>query len=128
MKKPSKGDREAMKRAIALSLGSRDRAEAERVRDMLRTRPRAEVGWSCAISCQEKVFRTRPWQPVPAADYVAVTDRDDEGSPIMGRAAAAELLRRLLAAGLSRYEPALSPLADLHRCRTSVSAEMRITR
>jgi hypothetical protein len=113
MKKPSKGDREAMERAIALSLGSRDRAEAERVRDMLRTRPRAEVGWSCAISCQEKVLRTRPWQPVPAADYVAVTDRDDEGSPIMGRAAAAELLRRLLAAGLSRYEP--DPLRALAR-------------
>ena len=76
-------------------------------------RPRAEVGWSCAISCQEKVLRTRPWQPVPAADYVAVTDRDDEGSPIMGRAAAAELLRRLLAAGLSRYEP--DPLRALAR-------------
>ena len=113
MKKPSKGDREAMERAIALSLRSGDRAEAERVRDMLRTRPRAEVGWSCAISCQEKVLRTRPWQPVPAADYVAVTDRDDEGSPIMGRAAAAELLRRLLAAGLSRYEP--DPLRALAR-------------
>jgi hypothetical protein len=41
---------------------------------------------------------------LPANEYVAVTDRDDEG-PVMGRAAAAELLRRLLAAGLSRFEP-----------------------
>jgi hypothetical protein len=34
-----------------------------------------------------------------------VTDDDSEYGPVMGRAAAAELLRRLLAAGLSRYEP-----------------------
>jgi hypothetical protein len=113
MKKLSKLDREAMERAIALSLASRDCAEVERVREMLRTRPRAEVGWSCAISCQEKVLRTHPWQPVPAAGYVAVTDRDDEGSLVMGRAAAAEVLRRLFAAGLSRYEP--DPIAALGR-------------
>jgi hypothetical protein len=30
---------------------------------------------------------------------------DREYGPVMGRAAAAELLRRMLAAGLSRYEP-----------------------
>ena len=34
-----------------------------------------------------------------------MTDDDREYGPVMGRAAAAELLRRLLAAGFSRYEP-----------------------
>jgi hypothetical protein len=38
-------------------------------------------------------------------------DQDGADGPIFGRRAAAELLRRMLAAGLSRYEP--DPIAAL---------------
>ena len=67
-------------------------------------------GWyraahSAAYACQCAALRPQPWQPVPANEYVLVTDDDRQYGPVMGRAAAAELLRRLLAAGLSRYEP-----------------------
>jgi hypothetical protein len=46
-----------------------------------------------------------------------VTDDDSDYGPVMGRAAAAELLRRLLAAGLSRYEP--DPVNALTRVEAS---------
>jgi hypothetical protein len=68
---------------------------------------------SASHACQCAVLRPKPWQPIPANEYVAVTDDDSEYGPVMGRAAAAELLRRLLAAGLSRYEP--DPLNALAR-------------
>jgi hypothetical protein len=64
-----------------------------------------EAAHSAAYACQCAALRPKPWQPVPASEYVSVTDDDGECGPVMGRAAAAELLRRLLAAGLSRYEP-----------------------
>src|SRR5437016_10866782 len=107
MKRLSKADREALERAIALTLAERDLMRVAQVRDMLKTRPRDEVGHFCAYHRQCEVLRPKPWQPVPANSYVTVTDRDDEAlGQVSGRAAAAELLRRRLAAKLSRFEPA----------------------
>jgi hypothetical protein len=104
MKRLSKVDREALERALALD-PDRDPSDdppADRERDPLEWY-RAAKSASYALQCN--VLHPKPWQPVPANDYVSVTDDDDESGPVMGRAAAAELLRRLLAAGLSRYEP-----------------------
>jgi hypothetical protein len=114
MKRLSKADRGALERAIALTLAERDLMRVAQVREMLKTRPRDEVGHFCAYHRQCEVLRPKPWQPVPANSYVTVTDRDDEAlGPVSGRAAAAELLRRLLAARLSRFEP--DPLNALAR-------------
>jgi hypothetical protein len=69
---------------------------------------------------------SKPWQPVPANEvpaneYVAVTDDDRVyRDPVSGRAAAAELLRRLLTVGLSRYEP--NPLEALARVEAERAA------
>jgi hypothetical protein len=118
----SKVDREALERAIALTLAERDLMRVAQVRDMLKTRPRDEVGHFCAYHRQCEVLRPKPWQPVPANGYVTVTDRDDEAlGPVSGRAAAAELLRRLLAAKLSRFEP--DPLNALARVEAEWAAK-----
>jgi hypothetical protein len=117
MAKLTKVDREACERAIVLTLAERDKGRVEQVRDMLATRPREEVGRFCAYHRQNLVLRPRPWQPVPACDYVDINDRDGEAGPVTGRAAAAHLLRRLLESNLSRYEP--DPLAALEQAEST---------
>jgi hypothetical protein len=101
----TKIDRDALERAIALTLAERDRARVAQVEDMLKNQPRAEVGKFCTLHRQTLVLRPKPWQPVPACEYVSVDDRDGEAGPVMGRTAAARLLQRLLENNLSRYEP-----------------------
>ena len=126
MKKISRIDREALERALALD-PDRDPGDDPPPNRRLDPAGWLEAAHSAAYACQCAVLRPKPWQPVPANDYVAVTDDDSEYGPVMGRAAAAELLRRLLAAGLSRYEP--SPLEALarveaERARTQLNAVM----
>ena len=67
-------------------------------------------GWqwaaeTAAYQCQDKALKLRPWQPPPC--WIRDPDGDlaagDDG--IGGRYAAAKLTRRLLQAGLSRFEP-----------------------
>jgi hypothetical protein len=65
--------------------------------------PWCDVAESAAYHCQIKALRLRPWQEPPAvADATDPRERDPE---------AQALLRRMLAAGLSRYEP--DPMAAL---------------
>jgi len=112
MKRISRVDREALERAYAMD-PDRDPTSDEPI-DRKRDPERwYEAAHSAAYACQCAVLRPKPWQPVPANEYVSVTDDDSEYGPVMGRAAAAELLRRLLAAGLSRYEP--DPIEALAR-------------
>jgi hypothetical protein len=112
MKRLSRVDREALERALAMDPDRDPTSDAPPDRKLDPERW-YEAAHSAAYACQCAVLRPKPWQPVPANEYVAVTDDDREYGPVMGRAAAAELLRRLLAAGLSRYEP--NPLAALAR-------------
>jgi hypothetical protein len=112
MKRLSRVDREALERAYAMD-PDRNPTSDEPINRRLDPERWYEAGKSAAYSCQCAVLRPKPWQPVPANDYVAVTDDDRKYGPVMGRAAAAELLRRLFAAGLSRYEP--DPLNTLAR-------------
>ena len=111
MKRLSKIDREAFGRALAMD-PDRDRTSPPIDRKLDPERW-YEAAHSAAYACQCEALRPQPWQPVPANEYVSVTDDDREYGPVMGRAAAAELLRRLLAVGLSRYEP--DPLGALER-------------
>jgi hypothetical protein len=104
MKRLSRVDREALERAIAIDR-KRDPMSYKPINRRLEPERWYEAGKSAAYACQCAALRPKPWQPVPANEYVAVTDDDREYGPVMGRAAAAELLRRMLAAGLSRYEP-----------------------
>jgi hypothetical protein len=120
MKRISRVDREALERALAMD-PDRDPASSP-INRRLEPERWHEAAKSAAYACQCAALRPEPWQPVPANGYVAVTDDDSEYGPVMGRAAAAELLRRLLAAGLSRFEPdPLGALARVEAERASVT-------
>jgi hypothetical protein len=112
MKKLSRIDRAALERALAMD-PDRDPSHAPPPDRRLEPERWLLAAKSAAYACQCAALRPEPWQPVPSNEYVSVTDDDRQYGPVMGRAAAAELLRRLLAVGLSRYEP--DPLGALER-------------
>jgi hypothetical protein len=103
MKRLSRVDREALERALAMDPDRNPTSSP--INRRLEPERWYEAARSAAYARQCDALHPEPWQPVPANEYVAVTDDDSEYGPVMGRAAAAKLLRRLLAAGLSRYEP-----------------------
>jgi len=101
-------DREALGRALKLILGRPEREDPgrrEQVERLLR-----EEGWFvaadfCVYCCQMELVRPRLWQPVPSdiTDIEGTLAKGDDG--LGGSYRAALLLKRMLAAGLSRYEP-----------------------
>jgi hypothetical protein len=108
----SEVDREALERALVL-YRQRDAACRQQVDDLLKERDWFSVATLAAYGMQCERFKLRPWQSPPteiddpdAYEYV-------KGEDIYGRRAAARLLKRLLDAGLSRYEP--DPIAALER-------------
>jgi hypothetical protein len=64
----------------------------------------------CAGSAQRHHLQLRPWMPPPC--WCELGEDDDERQA-PGRRAASELLARMLAAGLSRFEP--DPINALDR-------------
>jgi hypothetical protein len=106
-KRLSEVDREAMTRAIAIE--NEYQHKHERLRDGESRLDRElkkdwiEAGKSAAYSCQVRVLGLKPWQSPPC--YGDAHPGHD------GHADAAVLLKRLLACGLSRYEP--DPLGAL---------------
>jgi hypothetical protein len=103
MKRLSRGDRVALERALAMDPDhDPSSSPISRRLDPVRW---YEAAHSAAYACQCAALRPEPWQPVPANEYVSVTDDDSKYGPVMGRAAAAELLRRLLAAGSAATSP-----------------------
>jgi hypothetical protein len=105
-------DREALTRALKMA-----RAESDLERERF-DREVAERGWqhaaeTAAYHCQDAALKLRPWQTPPCW---LCTDDDVAAALAMphdqsGYRAAGELVQRLLAAGLSRYEP--DPIAAL---------------
>jgi hypothetical protein len=95
-------DKAALERAIAIDR-RRDRATRQQIEAKLESEPWFEVGKFAAYGCQCNALHLKPWQPPPC--WAELDDQDGADGPIFGRRAAAELLRRLLTAGLSRYEP-----------------------
>jgi len=93
MEKLREVDREAMARAIELTLAGDDHRRVEQVKRMLEHNPWEEVGRFCSYHRQMEALKLMPWQ----------------APPVWGDArwynAASRLLRRLLKRGLSRYEP-----------------------
>jgi hypothetical protein len=84
-----------------MAIAREDPLRAEQLDDKLRSEPWAEVAEFAAHVCQCRTLHLKPWE-LPPSSFDA---RDDDPG--------AELLRRLLAAGLSRYEP--DPIAALER-------------
>ena len=85
-----KVDREALKRAMSMAMRDRD------MRERLKDKPSEEAAFCAARYCQSEALRLKPWERPPMS--VENSDRSlDRGARI--------LLRKMLAAGLSRYEP-----------------------
>jgi hypothetical protein len=91
-------DRDALRRCIAI-VRQENAARAEQIDDFLREREWDDVGEFCSYCVQMKNLCLRPWEMPPSS-----VDTDDEGP-------AGDLLRRLVNAGLSKYEP--DPVAAL---------------
>jgi hypothetical protein len=76
--------------------------DADRLDELLAEQPREQVARVAAYACQCATLRLKPWQWPPCW----VNDPDDPDDPAdMQERAAAELLRRMLRAGVSKYHP-----------------------
>jgi hypothetical protein len=107
-KKLTPTDKAALELAIDLARKG-DRTSQQQIDAMLKERPWQDVAEFAAYGCQCDALRLKPWQPPPC--WAEVDDQDNEAGPISGHKAAAELLRRMLALGISRWHP--DPLAAI---------------
>jgi len=109
----SEVDREAFERSIAVMLRHHERIYRTSFKRRLEEakEPWANIGRHAASVCQCEVLGLKPWQQAPRD----VEPGESDAPPFEHRrtAAAAAILARLLAAGLSRYEP--SPVEALAR-------------
>jgi hypothetical protein len=100
-------DKDALRRAIKMTraLGA---AENEQIdRRMAEGQSFEEIGRSCAYGCQRHNLRLKPWESPP---IYAELHPDQPG--------ATELLEKLLAAGLSRWEPDPIAALEAHEARS----------
>ncbi len=114
MMKLTRRDREAMARAIE-QLRQQGGEDARQIEDKLARDPWEKVGSFASYSRQDTNLCLKPWQVPPcwlrtSDDLKAALAMPNDHS---GRRAAGELVRRLLDAGLSRYEP--DPIGALER-------------
>jgi hypothetical protein len=115
--KLSSVDREALTRALEIA-----RAESPADREALDQLEKAE-GWLVAAQqgvydCQRSLTAPRLWQPLPMdinpAEVASIIARGPDN--LGGEYAAARLLKKMLRAGLSRFEPEpLRRLAEIKR-------------
>jgi hypothetical protein len=115
MKRLSPVDRTAMERAIEM-LRRRGGQDAQQIEDKLARDPWERVGEFAAYACQDSALHLKPWQWPPC--WLRTDDAVERAlaAPALdpkGLRVAGDLVRRLLAAGLSRYEP--DPIAALER-------------
>jgi len=110
MKQLSRSDREALERAIEMACQeSRDRAAQIDAMLHQQMRPWLQVAKFAASCCQRRALRVKPWQMLPL-DVIEIEGDDPP----------AVLLRRMLAAGLSKYEP--DPLKALAEAKSRPTA------
>jgi hypothetical protein len=105
-------DTDALELAIAHTLAEPDLGRVEQVKTMLEERDRMEVGRFCAYQRQHKMLHLQPWESPPCwindPDEVLAADRADDHKR---ERAAAILLKKMLALGISQYHP--DPLAAI---------------
>jgi hypothetical protein len=107
-------DRAALERAMEIA--KRDLLRAEQLEGkLLQGDPWAEVAEFAAYSCQIHALSLKPWQSPPC--------HADEDDPDEQDKKAQHLLRKMLAAGVSRFDP--DPLAALERARRKPSANRK---
>ena len=115
--------------AHCISVACEQQGRAEQIKEKLREESWEEVAIFCAECCQERSLHLKPWQIPPCTienpdDPNAGALRSDyPGLASDGRREAAALLKRMLAAGISRFHP--DPLAALDEAerRKAASAQ-----
>ena len=130
-RKLSAVDQNALERALKLVLGRPERGDPGR--RMQVERLLQEQGWFAAASfcvycCQMELVRPRLWQPIPSdiTDIEGTLAKGDDG--LSGDYRAALLLKRMLAAGLSRYEPRpVEALAEVRRRAAAAQQSSPVT-
>ena len=121
MRKLGRIDREALSRALEIVRNrpeKEDPGRREQVDHLMKHEGWFTAADFCCYCCQSELIRPRLWQPIPAdidpADIETILARGDDG--LGGEYAAARVLKRMLRAGLSRYEPEpLKALAEAKR-------------
>jgi hypothetical protein len=113
-----KVDRVAMMRAIDLARQQND-GRREQIDQKLADEPWEEVGAFASYCCQDAALQLKPWQTPPCwlsdSDVqAALASLEDDHT---GWRAAAQLVVRLEAAGLSKYEP--DPITALERAEAN---------
>ena len=109
-------DKAAMQRAIALTRAE-GRGRRDQIDAMLRNEPWEAVGAFASAHCQTRALDLRPWMwpPVFVTDIKAcLREPPDAPNQIYN---AARLLKRMLAAGVSRYDP--DPISALERAKAN---------
>jgi hypothetical protein len=108
-------DIDAWERCIEIER-RRSPAHAERINEALAKEGLERAGRAAAYACQYAALRLRPWEWTPSwiapSQIDAIIARGPNNlAPQEGDYAAAVLLRKMLAAGISRWEP--DPIAAL---------------
>ena len=113
-------DQEALERAIDIVRTKGAPPAQRQIEAKLATDEWIDVAEFAAYSCQFTALNLRPWQSPPCwvDDVVGTLNAGPDG--VCGDFEAARLLRRLLDAGLSRFEP--DPLGALAKKKTAAKA------
>jgi hypothetical protein len=114
----SKADREAMVLAIEVVRAESPASRAQ-IDDKLATEPWEAVGHFAAYSAQDRALKLRPWEtpPVWIVDLAASLTRPPDDH--RGERRAAELLKNMVASGVSRFHP--DPLAAIEAAEDRAS-------
>src|SRR3954454_2468322 len=96
----SERDHEALERALQLTLFAKDRDRAEQVRDKLKTDGWLEAAEFCAYVRQCEHLSLSPWEDPPC-----FIDEDKIDAILERGSGGARLLKKMLAAGLSQFDP-----------------------
>lgn len=103
-------DRDALERAMQIA--QRDPLRAAQLQSKLKDEPWIEVAEFASYSCQIHALNLKPWESPPC--------HADEDDPDPQDKAAQYLLRQMLAAGVSRFDP--DPLAALEHAKRKLSS------
>ena len=108
-------DFEALERAIALTLAADDQGRVEQVQSMLEERTRLSVGQFCSYHRQADALHIKPWESTPCWVDPDQIDAILQRGPDSREFGAAKLLKKMLAVGLSPYDP--EPLESIERAK-----------
>ena len=115
-KRLSRVDRAALKLAVEAAR-KQSPGRAQQIDEMLKAKDRwQETAEFAAMSCQIRALKLQPWELPPCVVYAD----DVEKNPHLSAKAAYAMLQRMLAAGLSRFDP--TPVQSLARVEAATAS------